>query len=150
MKIAIGNDHSAVALKKELQAYLISLGYQVVNYGTDSLDSYDYPIAGENVAQAIVNREAGFGIVICGTGIGISIACNKVRGIRCANCGEPYSATMARKHNNANILALGARVVGSELAKMIVKSFLETEFESGRHQRRIDMISDIEMRESQK
>lgn len=147
MRIGIGNDHSAVELKNEIMQHIIDkYGYEVINYGTDSHESFDYPIAGERVAEAVKSKEVDLGIVICGTGIGISLAANKVKGIRCAVCSEPYSASMARKHNNANMLAFGARVVGSELAKMIVDTFLEAEFEGGRHQRRVDMITAIEER----
>ena len=148
MKIAIGNDHTGVSLKQELKAYLEGKGYEVINYGTDTAESYDYPVAGENVAQAVAQKEADVGIAICGTGIGISLACNKVKGIRCAVCSEPYSAMMARKHNNANVLAFGARVVGVEMAKMMVDAYLENAFEGGRHERRVAMLMDIEDRES--
>lgn len=144
MKIGIGNDHSAVAMKQEIVKYLTEKGYEVVNYGTDSLESYPYPTAGVNVAKAIVNKEVDCGILICGTGIGISLAANKVKGIRAAVCSEPYSAKLSKEHNNSNILAFGARVVGVELAKMIVDSWLEAEFQGGRHAERVQMITDIE------
>lgn len=144
MKIGIGNDHSAVAMKNAICEYLTNKGYEIVNYGTDSEESYPYPEAALNVAHAVVNQEVDCGILICGTGIGIGIAANKVKGIRCATCSEPYSAKLSKMHNNSNILSFGARVVGVELAKMIVDSWLEAEFEGGRHQTRIDMISNIE------
>lgn len=144
MKIGIGNDHTGVALKKELQLYLQKQGYEVLNYGTDTTESYDYPLAGEKLAQAVARHEVDLGIAICGTGIGISLACNKVRGIRCACCSEAYSASMARRHNDANILAFGARVVGTEVAKMMVDAYLQASFEGGRHARRVNMIMDIE------
>ncbi|MCR5469051.1 MAG: ribose 5-phosphate isomerase B [Lachnospiraceae bacterium] len=144
MKIGIGNDHAALDMKNEIMAYLEEKGYEIVNFGTDSPESCDYPIYGEKVANAVANGEVDFGIAICGTGIGISLACNKVNGIRCCVCSEPYSAEMSRKHNNANMLAFGARVIGPELAKMICDTFLTTEFEGGRHQRRVDIISEIE------
>ena len=151
MKIGIGNDHSAVEMKEEIKAYIEEkYGCEVINYGTDSHESFDYPIAGEAVSRAVVNGDVDLGIAICGTGIGISLSCNKVHGIRCACCSEPYSAALSRRHNNANVLAFGARVVGPELAKMIVDSFLTSEFEGGRHARRVGMIMDIEERESQK
>lgn len=148
MKIGIGNDHTAVEYKRIIAQYIRdTYGYDVVNYGTDSADSFDYPIAGEAVANAVAKGEVDLGIAICGTGIGISLACNKVRGIRCAVCSEPYSAQLSRRHNNSNILAFGARVVGIEMAKMIVDAWLTAEFEGGRHQRRVDMIMAIEDRQ---
>ncbi|MEE3488447.1 MAG: ribose 5-phosphate isomerase B [Bulleidia sp.] len=150
MKIGIANDHSAVEMKKELVEYLEGKGYEVVNYGTDSLESTDYPIWGEKVANAVASGEVERGIAICGTGVGISLACNKVRGIRAACVSEPYSAQYSRLHNNANIVCFGARVIGIETAKMIVDYFLETEFEGGRHARRVNMIMDIERRNAEK
>lgn len=144
MKIGIGNDHSALELKAEIIEHLKKKGYEVVDFGTNSPESCDYPIYGEAVARAVVSGEVEQGILICGTGLGISLAANKVKGIRAAVCSEPFTAKMARAHNNCNILAFGARVVGAELAKMIVDTWLETEFEGGRHQRRVDMIMDIE------
>ena len=144
MKIGIGNDHSSVEMKQAISEYLTQKGYEMVNFGTDSTQSYPYPEAAVKVANAVVNKEVDCGILICGTGIGIGIAANKVKGIRCATCSEPYSAKLSKMHNNSNILSFGARVVGVELAKMIVDSWLEAEFEGGRHQTRIDMIADIE------
>lgn len=144
MKIGIGNDHSALELKAEIIEFLENKGHEVVDYGTNSTESCDYPVYGEKVAHAVVNQEVDQGILICGTGLGISLAANKVKGIRAAVCSEPFTARMARQHNNCNILAFGARVVGGELAKMIVETWLNTEFEGGRHQRRVDMISAIE------
>lgn len=151
MKIAIGNDHVAVEYKKQISEYIKEkYGYEVINYGTDSNGRFNYPIAGEAVANAVVSGEADRGIVICGTGVGISLAANKVNGIRCVTCSEPYSALLSRQHNNTNMLAFGARVVGIELAKMIVDSWLTGEYEGGRHQVRIDMIADIERRQKEK
>ena len=144
MKIGIGNDHSAVEMKQEISKYLQSKGYEIVNYGTDSTESYPYPTAALNVAHAVVEKKVDCGILICGTGIGIGIAANKVKGIRCATCSEPYSAKLSKMHNNSIILSFGARVVGVELAKMIVDSWLEAEFEGGRHAQRVQMIQDIE------
>jgi len=147
MRIGIGNDHTAVEMKREIARHIAdTYGYEVVNYGTDETASYDYPLAGETVARAVAAHEVDLGIVICGTGIGISLAANKVRGIRCAVCSEPYSAELSRRHNDSNMLAFGARVVGVELAKMIVDHWLKASFEGGRHQRRVDMIMDIEKR----
>lgn len=144
MKIAIGNDHVAVDLKKHIKSYLENKGYEVINFGTDSCERCDYPVFGENVARAVQKGKCKFGILICGTGVGISLAANKVKGIRAVVCSEPYSAKLSRQHNNTNILAFGARVVGFATAEMIVDEFLNAEFEGGRHQKRIDMISDIE------
>ena len=144
MKIAIGNGHTAVDLKNTISDYLKELGYEVINLGTDSRESCDYPIYGEKVGRAVADGEADLGIAICGTGVGISLAANKVKGIRACVCSEPYTAKLSRMHNNSNVLAFGARVVGDELAKMIVKEWLDAEFEGGRHQRRVDMIMEIE------
>ena len=148
MKIGIANDHASVEMKQQVVAYLKEKGYDVVNYGTDSTESCDYPVYGEKIGHAVVSGEVDFGIAICGTGLGISLAANKVYGIRAAVCSEPYTARLSRQHNNANILAFGSRVIGIELAKMIIDEFLGAEFEGGRHQRRVDMIMDVERRES--
>lgn len=144
MKIGIGNDHSAVAMKWEVVDFLNELGHEVVNYGTDSEESCNYPVYGEKVARAVADHEVDLGILICGTGVGISLAANKVRGIRAVVCSEPYSARLSRQHNNTNILAFGARVIGIELAKMIIEEWLNAEFQGGRHQERVNMIMDIE------
>lgn len=144
MKIAIGNDHTALEMKRHIVEYLSNKGYDLVNFGTDSEDRVDYPIYGQKVAEAVASGACELGILICGTGIGISLAANKVKGIRAAVCSEPYSAAMTRRHNDANIIAFGARVVGPATAEMIVDAFLEAEYEGGRHQRRVDMISTIE------
>ena len=144
MKIAIGNDHVAVDLKNHIKKYVESKGHTVINYGTDSSERADYPIYGKKVADAVASKECDLGILICGTGIGISLAANKVPGIRAAVCSEPYSARLTRQHNNANIIAFGARVVGESVAEMIVDEFINAEFEGGRHQNRIDMITKIE------
>jgi ribose 5-phosphate isomerase B len=146
MRIGIGNDHSAVEMKNQVLEFLQSLGHEVVNYGTDSNASCNYPEFGEKVARAVVAEEVDLGILICGTGVGISLAANKVKGIRAVVCSEPYSARLSRQHNNTNILAFGARVVGIELAKMIITEWLDAEFEGGRHATRVGMIMDIEAR----
>ncbi len=146
MKIGIANDHSALEMKKEIIAYLESKGHEIVDYGTNSTESTDYPIWGEKVANAVASGEVEKGIAICGTGLGISLACNKVNGIRACVCSEPYTAKYSRLHNNCNIICFGARVIGIEMAKMIVDEFFETEFEGGRHERRVNMITDIENR----
>ncbi|MDY3928008.1 MAG: ribose 5-phosphate isomerase B [Clostridia bacterium] len=144
MKIAIANDHVAVDLKKHIKEYIEKKGYETVDFGTNSTERTDYPIYGKKAADAVANGECDLGIIICGTGIGISIAANKVKGIRAVVCSEPYSARLARQHNNANMLAFGARVIGSATAEMIVDEFLNSKYEGGRHQKRIDMIADIE------
>ena len=146
MKIAIGNDHAGTALKFEIMEYVKSLGHEVINFGTDTNDSCDYPEFGEKVGRAVVAGEADCGILICGTGVGISIAANKVNGVRAAVCSDSTTARLVKEHNNANILAFGARIVGSELAKDMVKSYLEAEFGGERHQRRIDLLHEIEKR----
>lgn len=144
MKIGIGSDHGGFELKEEIKSYLTGEGIEFVDYGTNSSDSVDYPDYGKSVAEAVVAKEVDRGIVICGTGIGISIAANKVKGIRCALCTDTYSARMSREHNNANMLSLGARVLGVGLALEIVSVWLKGEFEGGRHELRVNKISDIE------
>ena len=146
MKLAIGNDHAAVELKQEIMEYVQSLGHEVTNFGTDSNESCNYPEYGEKVGRAVAAGEYDCGILICGTGVGISIAANKVKGVRAAVCSDTATARLVKQHNNANIIAFGARIVGSELAKDIVKAYLDAEFLGGRHQTRIDMISEIENR----
>ncbi len=143
-KLAIGNDHVAVEMKKEIQAYLEEKGYEVINVGTDEPGRFDYPISGYKVGKMVANGEVDGGVLICGTGVGISLAANKVKGVRCCVCSEPYSAKLSKQHNNTNIIAFGARVIGVELAKMIVDEWLNAEFEGGRHQRRVDMIMEIQ------
>lgn len=144
MKIGIGNDHAAVGMKNEVVEYLKEKGYEVVNYGTDKTESCAYPIYGEKVGKAVVSGEVDLGILICGTGVGISLAANKVKGVRAVVCSEPYSAKLSRQHNDTNILAFGARVIGIEMAKMIIDEWLNAEFMGGRHQTRVDMIMAIE------
>lgn len=144
MKIGIGNDHAAVEMKQEVVAYLEEKGYEVVNYGINVVESCNYPEYGERVGRAVVDGEVDLGIVICGTGVGISIAANKVKGVRAVVCSEPYSARLSRQHNNSNVLAFGARVIGIEMAKMIIDEWLNAEFLGGRHQTRVDMITAIE------
>lgn len=147
MKIAIGNDHAAVEMKHEIVRFLRELGHEATNMGTDSQESCDYPVFGEKVAMAVVAGEADCGIVICGTGAGISIAANKVRGIRAVACSDPVTARLAREHNDANVLAFGARIVGVETAKAIVAAWLSAEYQGGRHARRVGMIGEIEGRQ---
>lgn len=149
MKIGFGCDHAAIDLKNELIQYMTEKGYECVDYGTGydengEIIKCDYPAKGEEVGRAVAQKEVDYGVLMCGTGIGISISANKVPGVIAAVCSEPYSARLTKQHNNANIIAFGARVVGVELAKMILDEFFTAEFEGGRHQRRVDMISDIE------
>lgn len=147
MKIGIGNDHVAYTLKLEIAEFLRSLGHEIVDFGHHNEERTDYPIYGEAVANAVANKEVDCGILICGTGVGISISANKVNGIRAVVCSEPYTAMLSKQHNNTNILAFGARVVGSELAKMIVDSWLGAKYEGGRHGNRVEMINQIEERQ---
>ena len=142
--IALACDHSALDMKKEIIGLLEEMGLEYKDFGTYDTTSCDYPVYGYRAAKAVASGECDRGIVICGTGVGISLAANKVKGIRCVVCSEPYSAQMSRMHNNANMLAFGARVIGPELAKMIARVWLETPFEGGRHQRRVDLIAEIE------
>ena len=142
--IALGSDHGGFDLKERVKAYLDREGIPYQDYGCHSKESCDYPVFGKAAAEAVASGVCEKGIVICTTGIGISIAANKVRGIRCALCSDPLSAEMTRRHNDANMLALGARVIGPELAKSIVRTFLTTEFEGGRHERRIAMLAAVE------
>lgn len=144
MKIAMGNDHGGTELKWVIKEYLESKGHEIVNYGTDTNESCDYPVYGRKVAEVVAAGEADCGILICGTGVGISIAANKVKGIRAAVCSDCATARLVKQHNNANILAFGARIVGIELAKDICDAYLEAEFEGDRHIRRISMIHEIE------
>lgn len=144
--IAIGSDHGGFELKREVMKYLEELGLEYKDFGTYSPDSCDYPVYALSVANSVAAGECDRGILICGTGVGISIAANKVHGIRAALCSDCYSAEMTRRHNDANILALGARVLGTGLALKIVEVFLATAFEGGRHTRRVELIHEIEGR----
>lgn len=144
MRIGIGSDHGGFELKEHIKDYLEKEGIDYLDYGTNSLDSVDYPDYGRRLSEGVTSGEVDKGIAICGTGIGISIACNKVKGIRCALCGDTYSARMSVEHNNANIIALGGRVIGKDLAVEIVSVWLKSQFQGGRHGRRVNKISDIE------
>lgn len=145
MKVGFGCDHAAIDLKNEMIAYMTEKGYECVDFGAyDASVRVDYPDQGVKVAEAIKDGEIEKGVLICGTGIGISLAANKVPGIRAAVCSEPYSAMMTAKHNATNIIAFGARVVGNEMAKMILDAFFGNEFEGGRHAERVAKITAIE------
>lgn len=146
MKIAIGNDHAATALKFEMKEYLEGLGHEVVNFGTDEEESVNYPDYAEAVARAVAGKEVSCGVLICGTGIGMSLAANKVEGIRAASVSDPVSARLAREHNDANILCLGARIVGAEMARAILDAYLGAGFLGGRHAERVKLIREIEQR----
>ena len=143
--IALGSDHAGLPLKKEIMGLLNEMGLAYHDYGTYTTDSCDYAVFAQRAAKAVASGECERGIICCGTGIGISIAANKVPGIRCACCSDCYSAKMTRKHNDANMLAMGARIIGGELARGIVKAFLETDFSNGkRHMDRINKITELE------
>ena len=144
MKVAIGSDHIAYGFKLEIEEHLKSKGIEFVDFGTDSEARTHYPIYAARACRAVVKGECERALLFCGSGVGMSIAANKMRKIRAVLCTEPYSAVMSRNHNNTNVLCLGARVVGMELAKMIIDQWLAAEFEGGRHQARIDMIAELE------
>ncbi len=144
MNISMGSDHGGYELKEFIKHYLEELGHTVEDCGCHSTDSCDYPLFGEAAARAVSEGRCQRGIVICTTGIGISISANKVKGVRCALCHEPLSAEMTRRHNDANMLAMGAGLVGRNMAQRVVDTFLNTPFEGGRHQRRVDLIGAIE------
>ena len=146
--IALGCDHTALEMKKEIMGLLDEMGLAYKDFGTYEPGSCDYPVYGYKAACAVASGECEKGILICGTGVGIGLAANKVKGIRCVTCSDPYSAKMARLHNNANMVSFGARLIGPEMAKMIVKEFLTNDFEGGRHARRVDLITQIENGES--
>lgn len=146
--IAIACDHAALELKAEVIKILEDRGLSYEDFGTYTADSCHYPIYGARAANAVASGKCDRGILICGTGIGVSLVANKVKGIRCALCSDSYSAKMTRAHNDSNMLAMGARVIGVEVAKEIVAAWLDTPFEGGRHQTRVDMITAIENGES--
>lgn len=143
-RIALGSDHVGYPLKEEIKTYLSELGYECQDFGANTTQRTDYPLFARDVTQAVTSRQADAGILICGTGVGMAITANKVKGIRAVVCSEPYSAQLSRQHNDTNILAIGARVVGLELARMIVKAWLDAEYEGGRHAARLEIISQIE------
>ena len=143
MKIALACDHAGFALKKEIKSYLLSENIEVSDLGTDSEEAVDYPVYGKKCAEIVASGQADRGIILCGTGIGISIAANKVRGIRCALCTDENMADAARKHNDANMLAIGGRKTSIDKALRIVEVWLKTEFEEDRHRQRVDMLNEM-------
>ena len=144
MKIAIGNDHAAVEMKLHIKEYLEGKGHEVIDFGSAAGERMDYPRPAEAVAKCVLRGEAERGVLICGTGVGISISANKVHGARCACVSEAVSAKLCRAHNDCNLIAFGARIVGEQTAESIVDAFLETPFEGGRHARRVDLIMRLE------
>ena len=144
MKIVIASDHIGYELRQEMADEARDLGHEVVDLGPAPGERLDYPVNGAAVGRLVAKGEYDLGMLVCGTGVGISLAANKIRGIRAVVCSEPYTAKLSRQHNNSNILAVGARVVGPGLARMIVREWLTAHFEGGRHGRRVDMISEIE------
>jgi len=144
--IALGADHAGYELKEALKSWLINHGYHVLDLGTHSTESVDYPDYAALVGEAVADHKVERGVLVCGTGIGMAIAANKVPGVRAALCGDLYAARMSRAHNDANVLALGGRLMGAEMAVDILRAWLETEFAGGRHARRVDKIADIESR----
>ena len=143
MKIAVASDHGGFKLKEEVKAHLLERNFEVLDLGTHTEDSVDYPAYGKACGEAVVSGQADVGIVVCGTGIGISIAANKVKGVRCGLCTSVEMATLTKQHNNANVLALGGRTTETGLAMQIVDAWLDTGFEGGRHQRRVDMLDQM-------
>ncbi len=144
MKIAMGCDHGAYHLKERLKAHLLQQGHQVMDCGTDSTESCDYPVFAKAAAALVASGQCERGVVLCTTGIGVSMCANKVAGIRCALCHDPLSAEMTRRHNDANMLAMGAGIVGGNLAERILDIFLSTDFEGGRHQRRVNLMMELD------
>lgn len=146
LTVALASDHGGYALKEALKAHLAAKGVPCEDFGCHSTESCDYPVFAEKAARAVADGACALGVVVCTTGIGVSMVANKVKGVRCALCHEPWSAQMTRRHNDANMLALGAGCTGPNLAFEIVDAFLSYEFEGGRHQRRVDLIRDVENR----
>jgi ribose 5-phosphate isomerase B len=144
MKVALGNDHAGIEQRAAVIKVLQELGHQVLDFGTSTPDAVDYPDIAEQVARAVLNNEADRGILLCGTGIGMSIAANKFPGIRCSCCTDEYAAKMARAHNNANVLALRSREIESSMNEEIIRTWFTTDFEGGRHTKRVDKISKLE------
>lgn len=149
MRIVMACDHTAEALKAEIKAYVSQMGHEIMDVTEAAAQGDDYPVAAEKAARLVAGERCDCGLLFCGTGMGMMLAANKVRGVRCAVCTDPYSALMARRHNNANMLALGARVLGVELAKMLTEVFLSASFDGGRHEARVRLIADIERRSAE-
>jgi len=143
MKIILASDHVGYTIKKEIADFITNMGHQVTDIGTHSEARTNYPGYGRKAADKLAAGEADRAILICGTGFGISLAANSVQGVRCVNCSEPYTALLSRQHNNSNALAIGARVIGIELAKMIIETWLNADFEGGRHGQRVDMLTEM-------
>ena len=144
MKIAFGCDHKGFILKDALIRHIKALGHEIVDFGTNSEKSVDYPVYGEKVARAVAAGECDLGVLVCGTGYGISLAASRVKGIRAVNCSDVYTATLTRKHNNANIISIGSMVVGEGIALQLIDAFLNTGFDGGRHAKRLEMVENIE------
>ena len=144
MRIAIGNDHAATEMKQDIVSYLEKLGHTVINVGTDDTLSVDYPVIAKEVCDLVAEGKCEKGILICGTGIGMSMAANKIKGIRAACCSDPVCVRLTREHNDANVLTFGARIVGSVMVEEMVRVFVETEFAGGRHQKRVELIAQLE------
>ena len=144
MNIALGADHGGYELKEEIKAYLLGKGYTLKDFGTDSPKSCDYPVFAKAACASVLSGESDCAILFCGTGIGISMAANKIKGIRCGHCTDPLSAHLTKLHNNANAISLGGRITGGELAKAIVDAYLTTEYMGQHHQKRLDMLTEIE------
>ena len=144
MRLAIGNDHTALAIKAEVVEHLRARGVELVDVGTNSTESFDYAISGYRVGRLVADGEVDGGVLICGTGVGISLAANKVDGVRACVCSEPYSAELSKRHNDSNVICFGARVIGPEMAKCIVDAWMDAEFEGGRHARRVGQIMEIQ------
>lgn len=149
MKIAVGSDHAAYDFKLDMVKYLEELGHEVEDVGSHSAERTNYPVWGEAVSKKVTSGQSELGMLFCGSGVGMAISANKVKGIRAVVCTEPYSAALSRRHNNCNVLCLGARVVGPDLARMIIKEWLDAKFEGGRHAERVDLITEIEGREEE-
>ena len=143
-RIVLSSDHSAIEMRQSIARHIVALGWDAVDIGPTTAESTDYPKHGEAAARRVASGECRFGIILCGTGQGIMMAANKVKGIRCGVCADPFSARMIREHNDANMLSIGARVVGEGLALAIVEAFLTAQFEGGRHAARLDMIRALE------
>lgn len=144
MKLAIGNDHAAVEMKMQIKEYLESKGHEIVNVGTDSTEYFYYPISGYKVARMVADKQVDAGVLICGTGFGISLVANKIHGIRACFCSDPYTARLAKQHNDANIIAFGSRVIDIDTAKLIVDEWINASYDGGKYQIGLDMLEEVE------